>query len=112
MFVILQVQAAVFRVDDTIGPIIIGAGVTIVSVADAVGVKHELTKDGDRVVAITWSVDIKPGEASELSFVARNPKDADQIAWKVHQRHADGTSSEWVGPAGSRGPAPTTKLVP
>jgi hypothetical protein len=39
-------------------------------------------------------------------------KAGDKIVWKVHQRYADGTSSEWTGPAGSRGPAPVTKLLP
>ena len=34
------------------------------------------------------------------------------IAWKVHQKYSDGMSSDWVGAAGSRSPAPVTKLLP
>jgi len=29
----------------------------------------------------------------------------------MHQKYADGTSSDWIGPAGDRQPAPVTKLV-
>ena len=63
-------------------------------------------------VLFVWTIAIKPGDLATLSFVARNPKAGDKIVWKVHQRYADGTSSEWTGPAGSRGPAPVTKLLP
>lgn len=87
-------------------------GVTIVSASAPAGMKCELKRDGDRIVAIIWTVEIKPGEATELPFVARNPTSGDEIVWKVHQRYADGTSSEWIGPAGTRGPAPVTKLLP
>ena len=86
-------------------------GVTIVSVAPAAGSTNEMKREGDRIVAVIWTVNIKPGEFSQLSFVARNPTTGSEIIWKCHQRYADGTSSEWVGPAGSRGPAPITKLV-
>jgi uncharacterized protein YcnI len=87
-------------------------GVTIVSAAAPSGASYQLKKDGDRIVAIVWTTAIAPGASATLSFVARNPQAADQIVWKVHQRYADGTSSEWTGPAGSRGPAPVTKLLP
>lgn len=87
-------------------------GVTVISATAPAGATYDLTREDNRIVAITWTVNVKPGEASELSFVARNPKDGGQIVWKAHQRYADGTSSEWVGPAGSRAPAPVTTLVP
>jgi uncharacterized protein YcnI len=87
-------------------------GVAIESASAPSGASYELKKDGDRIVAIVWTTAIKPGTSAMLSFVARNPKAGDQIVWKVHQRYADGTSSEWTGPSGSRGPAPVTKLLP
>ena len=87
-------------------------GVAIESASAPSGASYELRKDGGRIVAIVWTTAIKPGASAMLSFVARNPKVGDQIVWKVHQRYADGTSSEWTGPAGSRGPAPITKLLP
>lgn len=51
-------------------------------------------RDGDRIVAITWTMEIKPGEFAEFSFLARNPKEGAQIVWKVRQRYTDGTSSD------------------
>ena len=87
-------------------------GVTIVSAAAAGGGRYDLRREGERIVAIVWTVDIKPGDVAELSFVARNPQDGQQVTWHVHQRYADGTSSEWIGAGGTRQPAPVTKLTP
>ena len=87
-------------------------GVMIVSASAPADASYELKKDGDRVVAVVWTTGIKPGQAAMLSFVARNPQAGDQIVWKVHQRYADGTSSEWTGPTGTRAPAPVTRLLP
>jgi len=88
------------------------AGVTLVAVQAPSGWTHELERDGDRIVAVSWTMEIRPGEFAEFSFLARNPREADQIAWKVEQRYADGTSSHWAGPAGDRQPAPVTTLLP
>ncbi|MBI3491391.1 MAG: DUF1775 domain-containing protein [Acidobacteria bacterium] len=86
-------------------------GVTVNSIEPADGVKSEMKREGGRVVSITWTVTIDPGHNRELVFVAKNPSDAAEIVWKAHQRYADGTSSEWVGAAGTRQPAPVTKLT-
>jgi uncharacterized protein YcnI len=85
--------------------------VTIVSATAPAGTHYNLKRDGQRTIAIIWTVDIKPGDVAELSFVARNPAEGQQITWHVHQRYADGTSSEWIGAAGTRQPAPVTKLT-
>src|SRR5438128_4093317 len=85
--------------------------VTINSVEPADGVKSEIKREGGPVVSITWTVAIDPGQNREFVFVAKNPSDATEIVWKAHQRYADGTSSEWVGGAGTRQPAPVTKLT-
>ena len=87
-------------------------GVSIVSASAPSGATYEFKKEGNRIVAIVWTTEIKSGDSAMLSFVARNPKAGDTIVWKVHQRYADGTSSEWTGHSGSRGPAPVTKLLP
>lgn len=86
-------------------------GVTVDSVEPADGVKSEMKREGGRVVSITWTVTIDPGQNRELVFVAKNPTDATEIVWKAHQRYSDGTSSEWVGAAGTRQPAPVTNLT-
>lgn len=87
-------------------------GVTIVSIEAPEGAKHEERKTGDRITQVTWTIEIKPGVAAQLVFVAKNPAEGDAIAWKVHQHYTDGTVSDWVGEAGTRAPAPVTKLTP
>src|SRR5215213_7939949 len=49
-------------------------GVTVETLAVPAGWKYELKKQGDRIVAITWNMEIKPGEFAEFAFVARNPR--------------------------------------
>lgn len=87
-------------------------GVTVIAVATPNAWTYELKREGDRIVAITWKMEIKPGEFAEFSFLARNPKEGAQIAWKVRQLYTDGTSSDWVGATGTPRPAPVTKLLP
>lgn len=87
-------------------------GVTVEAMAVPMGWKHELKKDGDRITAITWTMDVKPGEFVEFSFVARNPRDKTQLVWTLRQKFADGTVSDWTkGPNGTR-PTAVTTLAP
>lgn len=86
-------------------------GVTIVSVAEREETKHAERKAGDRIMEIAWTLEIKPNAVAQLTFVAKNPGQGDAITWKVHQKYTDGTVSDWVGEAGSRAPAPVTKLL-
>jgi uncharacterized protein YcnI len=80
--------------------------------APAAGWKYELKRQDDRIVSITWQVDVKPGEFIEVGFVARNPRDKTQLVWTLRQRFADGTVSDWTkGPAGIR-PTAVTRLTP
>jgi uncharacterized protein YcnI len=72
---------------------------------------YELRREGERIVAVTWKQDIKPGEYAEFVFFAGNPKAAGQVAWKVHQRYADGTSADWTGVEGDRRPASVTRIM-
>jgi uncharacterized protein YcnI len=84
--------------------------VTITDVVAGTGYTFETRKERDRVVAITWKQDIKPGDTGRFVFVARNPL-AQQIAWKTRQRFADGSSADWVGVQGDRRPASVTQLT-
>jgi uncharacterized protein YcnI len=85
-------------------------GVTVIDVPHPEGATHELKKANGRITAITWTKEIKPKEAAEFTFSARNPKTGESITWKAHQHFADGTSADWVGPPEKR-PASVTKLV-
>ncbi len=87
-------------------------GVLVEVLSVPTGWKQEVKRNGDRIVGITWLMDIKPGEFQEFSFVARNPKDKAQIIWKLRQNFADGTSVDMTNtPTGVR-PNATTKLAP
>ena len=72
---------------------------------------YEFRREGDRIVAVTWKQDIKPTEYAEFVFFAVNPKTAGPVAWKVHQRYADGTSADWTGVEGDRRPASVTRIT-
>jgi len=73
---------------------------------------YTLTRSGDRIVGVTWRVNIPPGGAQQLVVVARNPMQPSfGVQWKVHQRFADGTSADWVDPPPAR-PAPRTRVLP
>lgn len=89
----------------------IPADVTVSAVLVGGGYTYDVRREANRIVAITWTLDIKPAETGEFVFFARNPK-ATQIVWKARQRFADGTSADWVGVEGDRRPAAVTTLVP
>lgn len=74
----------------------IPAGVTVVDVPEASGVTQTLKREGNRVVTITWTREIKPRESAEFVFVAHNPASGSQVTWRAHQRYADGTVSDWT----------------
>ena len=89
----------------------IPADMTVSAVLVGGAYTYDVRREANRIVAITWKLEIKPAETAEFVFFARNPKTT-QIAWKARQRLADGTSVDWVGVEGDRRPAAVTKLIP
>jgi uncharacterized protein YcnI/ketosteroid isomerase-like protein len=85
--------------------------VTVLEVEKTGGESFEVEKKGNRIVAITWTRTIPPKESADFFFKARNPSTGTEIAWKAHQRFADGTTTGWVEPAGGKRPGPVTKLT-
>lgn len=77
-------------------------GVTVSNVLASGGWTSEVKRTGNRIVAITWKVNIPAAHYAELVFNARNPKEGTTIAWKVKQRFEDGTARDWTA---------STKLV-
>ena len=87
-------------------------GVQIESMLTPAGWKYETKRQGDRIIAITWQMEVKPGEFVEYVFMAQNPRDKTQIVWKLRQHFADGTTRDWTtGPNGTY-PTAVTRLAP
>ena len=86
------------------------ADVRVTGVLVGAGFTYETRVEGDRIVAITWTQEIKPHEYGEFVFFAVNPE-SEAIAWKARQRFADGTSADWVGAQTDRRPASMTLLT-
>lgn len=87
------------------------ANVDIVSVGTPNGYSYEVKRTGTRITSIVWTMTIKPGEFAEFAFMARNPKQAGEVRWEAVQRFADGTATEWTGPAKDKHPASVTRVV-
>jgi uncharacterized protein YcnI len=86
-------------------------GVIVETLQAPMGWKHEVKRADDRIVAIVWQADVKPGEFIEVGFVARNPRNAKRIVWTLRQRFADGTVTDWTnGPNGAIRPTAVTTL--
>lgn len=84
---------------------------TVISVGGPEGA-YTLARSADRIVGVTWRVNIPPGAGEQLVLVARNPAQPSfGVQWKVHQRFADGTSADWVDPPPAH-PAPRTRVLP
>ena len=87
-------------------------GATVEALAVPQGWKQEVKKEGERIVAITWFMDVKPGEFIEFSFVARNPRNKEQLVWKIKQHFSDGSVQDMTNGANGVSPSVVTKLTP
>jgi uncharacterized protein YcnI len=90
------------------------AAVEVISVDAKEGWKIELQKDASgKIAGAIWSGgSIAPKDIADFGFQVRNPNQETKLVWKVIQVYADGSKSEWTGPAGSRTPAPVTQVKP
>jgi uncharacterized protein YcnI len=87
------------------------AEMTIISVKGS-PTEYTVAKSGERIVGVTWRVNIPSGSSQQLTLVARNPTTPSfGVQWKVHQRFADGSSADWIEPPPTR-PAPRTRILP
>ena len=77
-------------------------GVRVTDVPESVRYTFQLARDSNRVVSITWTQTIAPGERAEFVFGAQNPISDLRTA----------TASHWVGAGGDARPASVTNLRP
>jgi uncharacterized protein YcnI len=77
------------------------------------GWKIDFKKDDKgKIIGATWTGKIEPYEFVEFGMLAINPKAGSDLTWKFIQYYDDGTKEEFVGPVGSRLPAPVVTLKP
>ena len=87
-------------------------GVIVEVLQTPMGWTYDVVRADDRIVSISWQVDVKPHEFLEVGFVARNPRRGAEIVWTLRQIFADGTVTDWTnGPNGIR-PTAVTRLTP
>jgi len=77
------------------------------------GWKIDFKKDDKgKIIGATWTGKIQPYEFVEFGMLGINPKQGTNLTWKFIQFYDDGTREEFVGPVGSRLPAPVVALKP
>jgi uncharacterized protein YcnI len=54
---------------------------------------------------------VVPKAVKTFTFSAKNPSHPSELSWKAHQYFADGTTFDWVEPAGSKRPAARTRIA-
>ena len=86
-------------------------GMHVMQVASGEGFTYDVTKEGNRIVSITWKREIKPKEFALFTFTAHNPGPG-ALQWKAHQTFADGSMRHWIGERGTKEPASVTTIVP
>jgi uncharacterized protein YcnI len=100
------------KVATTFAELDVPEGVIVETLQAPAGFKYEVKRKEDRIVSIVWQADVKPGEFIEVAFIARNPRQGQEIVWTLRQRFADGTVTDWTkGPQGIR-PTAVTRLMP
>ena len=101
------------KVATTAAELDVPEGVIVETMQAPTGFTYEVKRANDRVVSIVWKADVKAGEFIEVAFVARNPREGTRIVWKLRQRFADGTVSDWTtAPNGTTRPTAITELAP
>jgi hypothetical protein len=97
-------------------------GVTVLSVAipkeGSVAFQRKTDGEPDQIV---WTLEIKPAAVVQLALTATNAPEDGPMIWKVTQKYADGTSTDWtpkttLGPLDDEPapavPAPSATVAP
>lgn len=85
-------------------------GVTVTDVAKPSAGSFTTKKSGDRIVQITWQIDVQPSKYLALPFTAKNPTGT-ELKWALHQHLSDGSVVDWSDQPGAKEKGSVTKLV-
>ena len=86
------------------------AGAIVETLAVPNGWMQDVKRADDRIVSISWKMNIPSGQFAEFAFVARNPREGTEMVWKLRQLFADGSVKDWTN--GPRGTYPTAVTKP
>lgn len=84
--------------------------VTVTDVAKPAVGSYDVKNEGNRIVSITWSRDIKPETFADFRFTAKNPTKGTDIQWHTREQMADGTAIDWGGTTSGAKKGPVTRL--
>lgn len=76
------------------------------------GWTYDVKRQGGRIAAIRWRMDIKPGEFAEFAFVARNPQNTNRLVWTLREFFADGKVTDFTNGPDGLYPNAVVKLTP
>jgi uncharacterized protein YcnI len=63
------------------------------------------------VVGIRWNGKLPPMQFAEFGLLATNPTSSTELVFEATQFFADGSEVQWIGPVGSKAPAPRVHLT-
>lgn len=86
-------------------------GVTVTEVAKPAIGSYMTNKAGDRIIGITWQIDVLPTKYVALPFTAKNPDGTAELHWSMHEHMADGSAVDWSDKPGSKEKGSITKLA-
>ena len=84
--------------------------ITVLSIDTPPSGSVQPRKEGDRIVAFTWTVTVEPEKYLALKFSAKNPATDTKVSWNVHQHLADGSVVEWSDKPGAAEHAAVTTI--
>src|SRR5262249_57229611 len=76
-------------------------GVTVTDVTKPAAGSYTTTKSGDRITMITWQVEVPPNKYLAFPFIAKNPDNATELRWTLHEHLADGSVVDWSDKPGA-----------
>lgn len=89
------------------------AGLTVTNFEPVPGWTYQIEKDASgNTTGVIWSGGKIPvGAFQEFAFLASNPAEPANLAFKAYQTYADGSVVDWTGPAGSATPASVVQIT-
>ncbi|GAA0514477.1 DUF1775 domain-containing protein [Deinococcus depolymerans] len=91
--------------------LIVPAGVTLSRFQVTPGFTRTVVKnDAGLIREVIWTGRVAPMEYARFYFQAKNPPQAAELVWKIHQTYSDGSVVAWDDSNPAEGPASRTTV--